>query len=370
MSLLQITGLRVGFDTEDGEVLAVRDLSLRLERGEILALVRRIGLRQVRHRHVGPPPPARRHHAAVRLDHAERARAHRPDRARTARDPRQGRLDGLPGADDLAEPLVHRRLPDRRGPAPPREPVAYGGASPRDRAAGAGRHPGARAARQGVPPPAVGRHAPAGDDRDRGGVLASGPDRRRADHRARRDDPGRRTRRLPRPARPARHRDHPDHPRPRRRRRHRRPRGRHVRRARRRGGTGDRAVRPAAPPVHRGAHARAALCRGDRSRRAATARGDPRAGAAALRRPATSAPSTRAVPVPRPTAGPSGPRSASTAPGTWRRASIPFPPRRRRPREAAHERTRPAGRRPGQALPRARAGGARGRRGLAVDRAR
>ena len=36
--LLEISGLRVGFDTEDGEVQAVRDISLRLERGEILAL--------------------------------------------------------------------------------------------------------------------------------------------------------------------------------------------------------------------------------------------------------------------------------------------------------------------------------------------
>ena len=37
-SLLEITALRVGFDTEDGEVQAVRDISPRLERGEILAL--------------------------------------------------------------------------------------------------------------------------------------------------------------------------------------------------------------------------------------------------------------------------------------------------------------------------------------------
>ena len=38
MSLLEITGLRVGFDTEDGEVHAVREISLSLEPGEILAL--------------------------------------------------------------------------------------------------------------------------------------------------------------------------------------------------------------------------------------------------------------------------------------------------------------------------------------------
>src|SRR5262245_61541393 len=38
MSLLEISGLHVGFETEDGVVQAVRDISLTLERGEILAL--------------------------------------------------------------------------------------------------------------------------------------------------------------------------------------------------------------------------------------------------------------------------------------------------------------------------------------------
>ncbi|WP_431932411.1 ABC transporter ATP-binding protein [Nonomuraea jabiensis] len=38
MSLLEITDLRVGFDTEDGLVQAVRDISLTLDEGEILAL--------------------------------------------------------------------------------------------------------------------------------------------------------------------------------------------------------------------------------------------------------------------------------------------------------------------------------------------
>ncbi|GAA2205817.1 ABC transporter ATP-binding protein [Nonomuraea monospora] len=38
MSLLEITDLKVGFDTEDGHVQAVRDISLTLDEGEILAL--------------------------------------------------------------------------------------------------------------------------------------------------------------------------------------------------------------------------------------------------------------------------------------------------------------------------------------------
>ncbi|MFD0479250.1 ATP-binding cassette domain-containing protein [Nonomuraea thailandensis] len=38
MSLLEITDLKVGFDTEDGLVQAVRDISLTLDEGEILAL--------------------------------------------------------------------------------------------------------------------------------------------------------------------------------------------------------------------------------------------------------------------------------------------------------------------------------------------
>ena len=45
-------------------------------------------------------------------------------------------------------------------------------------------------AAEGLPAPVLGRHAPAGDDRDGARVRAEAPDRRRADDRARRDDPG------------------------------------------------------------------------------------------------------------------------------------------------------------------------------------
>ena len=88
--------------------------------------------------------------------------------------------------------------------------------------------PDERAAR--LPAPAVRRTAPARHDRDGAGLRAEAADRRRADHRARRDDPGP----DPRPARPAQARardgDHPDHPRHGSDRRPGRPRAGHVRR--------------------------------------------------------------------------------------------------------------------------------------------
>ena len=51
-------------------------------------------------------------------------------------------------------------------------------------------HPGAREAARRLSAPALRRPAPAGDDRDGAGQRARPPDRRRADHRARRHHPG------------------------------------------------------------------------------------------------------------------------------------------------------------------------------------
>ena len=59
------------------------------------------------------------------------------------------------------------------------------------RGAGERPRPRARAARQGLPAPAFRRHAPARDDRHRARLRSGSPDRRRADHRARRDRAGR-----------------------------------------------------------------------------------------------------------------------------------------------------------------------------------
>ncbi len=74
MSLLEITGLRVGFDTEDGEVKAVREISLSLEPGEILALCGESGCGKSVTAMSIPrllPPDTTRLSGSVRLDDRE-----------------------------------------------------------------------------------------------------------------------------------------------------------------------------------------------------------------------------------------------------------------------------------------------------------
>ena len=87
-----------------------------------------------------------------------------------------------------------------------------------------------------VPAPAVGRPAPAGADRPRPGVRAGPADRRRADHRPRRDGPGPGARPARRAPARRRHGDAVHHPRPVRAHVDVRAGGGDVRRADRRGG--------------------------------------------------------------------------------------------------------------------------------------
>ena len=104
-------------------------------------------------------------------------------------------------------------------------------------------------------------------------VQPEAADRRRADDRARRDDPGADPRADERAARAARDVDPADHPRPRRRRRDVRRRRGHVRRPGRRARAGRGGLRLAAAPVHRGAAAVDPDARDDAGRAAAR---DPR----------------------------------------------------------------------------------------------
>ena len=104
-----------------------------------------------------------------------------------------------------------------------------------------------------LPASALRGPAPARDDRDRAGLRTARADRRRADHGARRDDPGADPRAARRPQGPPRHGDAAGHPRHGRRRRARRPDQRDVRRADRRDGADRGALCGDAPPLHPGA---------------------------------------------------------------------------------------------------------------------
>ena len=174
---------------------------------------------------------------------------------RAARPARRRDLDDLPGADDVAEPGVHRRLPARGSAAPASRPDRQRCAQARDRAARRSRHPGPGVQDQCVPVADVGRPAAARDDRDGDRLRAEAPDRRRADDRARRHDPEA----DPRPDRRAAEAA-PDvgavhHARSRRRRRDRRPRRRDAPRRDPRAGPGEGDLRVAEGRLHEGAAA-------------------------------------------------------------------------------------------------------------------
>ena len=104
--------------------------------------------------------------------------------------PRQPHRDGLPGADDLAEPGADDRPPAHRGAraAPEDGPISRREA--RRRAARDGRHPGGGEPPERLPAPVLRRHAPARDDRHGAVLQPQAAARRRADDRARRHDPG------------------------------------------------------------------------------------------------------------------------------------------------------------------------------------
>ena len=156
--------------------------------------------------------------------------------------------------DQVAEAmLIHGTRADRGS-----------GAGCSGRAARPGRTAQPRVGGAGLPPPALGRAAPARRAGDRPGQRPGPAGVRRADDGSRRHraGPG------PRPHQPrravARRRHAVHHPRPRGGRHGVRAGAGHVRRPHRRGGPGRRGVHPSAPPLHPGAHRR---LRPDRGRR-------------------------------------------------------------------------------------------------------
>ena len=111
-------------------------------------------------------------------------------RAGDAVDSRRPHLDHLPGADEFAVAAAHGRRPGRRGAAAAPQGDCGRGERTDDRDAAPRRVSGRRARLAKLSVRAVGRVAAARDDRDGAGLPPGPRDRRRADDRARRDDPG------------------------------------------------------------------------------------------------------------------------------------------------------------------------------------
>ena len=151
---------------------------------------RRVRLRQVDDRVLDPAagpaagPNRRRARALQRPQSADAAGT------RDARGSRRRRLPDLPGADDRAQPGVHRRRSDRRGDASSTAWRRRPGPAPGRRTPRGGAGARARPPRHAIPASALRRHAPAGHDRHGPRVPPVARHRRRADHRPRRDDPG------------------------------------------------------------------------------------------------------------------------------------------------------------------------------------
>ena len=136
----------------------------------------------------------------------------------------------LPGPADLADAAHDDRRADHRDPAHPPARAAGRSRTAQHRNPRTGAHSRSAPAHEAISARTFRRHAPARDDRHGDGVRAGPSDRRRADHRARRDRAGADPRHHARPAEGAENRHRHDQPRHGRDRRHGRPRAGDARR--------------------------------------------------------------------------------------------------------------------------------------------
>ena len=192
-SLLAVDGLSVAFDTEQGERRVVEDVSF----SRAVPARRSAWSANPAAARASPPCPScaccrarrSRAYAGRILFEGDDLLALPADAMRGVA--RRSHRHGVPGADDEPQSGALHRLPDRGGLAPASRPwprkrrapaVARDAAPCRHRRAGAPARP--------ISPSALGRPAPAGDDRHGACLPAPAADRRRADDRARRHHPG------------------------------------------------------------------------------------------------------------------------------------------------------------------------------------
>jgi ABC-type dipeptide/oligopeptide/nickel transport system ATPase component len=191
VNLLEVRGLTTAFMTGRGEINAVEDVSFSLKEGEILGIVGESGsgksVTALTIMDLLPRPPARI--AAGEVTFAGQRLTGMTDRQmQSIRGP--GISDDLPGADDLAEPGLTVGDQIMRDHAA-HERLSQADLRPRGRPCWTlvGIPPPRVAARR-IPAPALGRHAPARDDRHGAGLQPEAADRGRTHHRAGRHHPG------------------------------------------------------------------------------------------------------------------------------------------------------------------------------------
>ena len=191
--LLEVDGLRTHFFTRAGVVKAVDDVSFTVARGRGAGARRRVGVGQVDDRLLdhGPRRSAGPHRRRRRSGF-DGARPAQRCRRRTLRQLRGNRIAMIfqDPMMTLNPVLCDRRADDRDDPRARECSRAKRRASARARALVKVGIPSPDERLAGVPAPVLRRHAPARRDRDRAAQQSGPHHRRRADDRARRDDPG------------------------------------------------------------------------------------------------------------------------------------------------------------------------------------
>jgi ABC-type microcin C transport system duplicated ATPase subunit YejF len=189
--LLELENVRTWFYTREGVVRAVDGVSFEIAAGETLAVVGESGCgKSVTAQSILrllPSPPARIVEGAIRfegrnlleLDDGAMRDIRGNQIAMIFQEPMTSLNPVLNIGHQIAESLVrHQALSRRDADARAVDMLKLVNISEPER----------RAKR--IPAPALGRHAPARDDRDGARLQSEAPDRRRADHCARRHDPG------------------------------------------------------------------------------------------------------------------------------------------------------------------------------------